>query len=104
MLHALIRGLRIVSDSAREYSWDPPSWSGAGREDSEGEESEEVEVGGGCSWGSGEVRISRTDLHSCPNFECLRHDAFLMIFSKAGDTTWLNRESASVEAIPESGR
>jgi hypothetical protein len=28
----------------------------------------------------------------------------LMIFSKAGDTTWLNRESASVEAIPESGR
>jgi hypothetical protein len=28
----------------------------------------------------------------------------LTIFSKAGDTTWLNRESASEEAIPESGR
>ena len=103
MLHALIRGLRIDSDSAREYSMDPPSWSGPGREDSD-EESSDGEVGGCCCWGFREVRISRTDLHSCANFECLRHDAFLTIFSKAGDTTWLNRESASEEAIPESGR
>lgn len=63
----------------------------------------------GSDWAEGEVggvedgfvRNSITDLHSWDNLECLRHDPFLMILSRAGMSTWFSRESASEEAIPE---
>ena len=54
---ALIRGLRMDSDSAREYSTGPPSLSGPG-----------IELSGSESDGDrgdfeGEVSLSRRDLH-----------------------------------------
>lgn len=93
-LAALISGLRMDSESEREYSVRPPSWRGPGPEAS-GSVSVSVLVG--------EENFSRTDLHSWASLECLRHEAFLTIFSRAGEMTWLRRESASEEAIPEFG-
>lgn len=48
---------------------------------------------------------SSTDLHSLPSLECLRHELFLIIFSRAGTRTLLiRRESTSGEAIPSVSR
>ena len=89
---ALIRGLKMCSESASEYSTEPPSLSGPGTEEESGS--------GFC----GEFRRSMTDLHSAASLECLRHEAFLTIFSRDGVTTRLNRESTSEEAIPKFSR
>lgn len=95
---ALIRGLKMNSESASEYSIEPPSLSGPGTEESDSE-SATAEDDGGDDF-CGEFSRSITALHSLASLECFRHDAFLTIFSKAGVTTRLSRESASEEAIP----
>lgn len=80
-----------------------PSWTGPGTRVSSPESRGVVgEDGGGAEKGGEEEEMrSRRDLHWWASLECLRQEAFFMIFSKAGVRTKIKRESASEEAIPE---
>ena len=71
-------GLRIDSESTREYSIGPPSWSGPGPDELDSD-SGSAPVGSSCSFG-GRLSFSITDLHSWVSLECLRYEVFLMIF------------------------
>lgn len=83
----------MSSELDNERSRRTPGW-----DDASGSDSVEGEAGAGLCLG--EVRCSITDLHSAASLECLRHEAFLMILSRAGTRTWFKRESAPEEAIP----
>ncbi|CAL5382807.1 unnamed protein product [Camellia sinensis] len=106
---ALMMGMRMNSESAREGSTGPPSWRTPGRDEVSRSDwllgvvvlSGVVGLNGVDF--SGEVRRSRTDLHWWTSLECLRQEPFLMILSRAGVRIWFRRESASEEAIPGGG-
>lgn len=99
---ALMMGERMSSDSVRESSVGPPSCRTPG--EVSGSDCGEVGVKGEGFLSGEVVRRSRTDLDSWTSLECFRQEPFLMIFSRAGMRTWLRRESASEEAIPNVGR